>query len=97
MARQSAVNAQDPENNPAPLQRTRVRVPLEDRSYDIKISSGEMDQFAAGVLEAIPDLSHALVIFDQAVDKPWVEHFTSVLHSHSDSIRLARFPFLPEK
>ncbi|MEC7680555.1 MAG: 3-dehydroquinate synthase [Planctomycetota bacterium] len=90
MARQSAVNAQDPENNPAPLQRTRVRVPLGDRSYDIKISSGEMDQFAAGVLEAIPDLSHALVIFDQAVDKPWAEHFTSVLHNHTDSMRISQ-------
>ena len=52
---------------------TTVDVPLGDRSYQIEISSGAIDGFARSITTEIGDLSHAIVIADQAVDAKWAE------------------------
>ena len=50
---------------------SRVEVQLDERSYQIVISSGQFDQFTAWIGDQIPDLSHAIVIADEAVDLKW--------------------------
>jgi 3-dehydroquinate synthase len=52
---------------------TLVDVPLGDRSYQIEISSGAVDRFAASITAVIDDLSHAIVIADEAVDTKWAQ------------------------
>lgn len=66
-----------------------VRVQLDDRSYDIEISSGKVERFADSVTRAIPDLSHALVIFDEAVKEPWAAALSAALASRSDVLRIS--------
>ncbi|MEM6692770.1 MAG: 3-dehydroquinate synthase [Planctomycetota bacterium] len=50
---------------PASLQ--RVDVELDQRSYPIIVSSGQIDKIAGHVVAAIPDLTHAVLIHDEAV------------------------------
>lgn len=69
---------------------TVVRVPLEDRSYQIDISSGLIEDAAHRIQEALPDLSHAIVIADAAVDKPWANHVCEGLSSGATKIRVSR-------
>ncbi len=48
-----------------------LTVPLGERSYPIRISSGDADQFASAIGQTLPDLTHALIIGDEAVEEPW--------------------------
>ncbi len=50
---------------------TCVEVALGERSYPIEITSSELDEIGARILLRIPDLTHALVIFDSEVEKRW--------------------------
>lgn len=57
---------QSPEQSP-----NRVDVPLGDRSYPIEISSGQFSRFAATIGHTVEDISHAIVIADEAVGQEW--------------------------
>ncbi|MGV3484571.1 MAG: 3-dehydroquinate synthase [Planctomycetaceae bacterium] len=48
-----------------------IEVALGERSYQILLSSGKWMDSVAKIQAALPDLSHALVISDQAVDEAW--------------------------
>ena len=48
-----------------------LTVPLGERSYPIRISSGDTDHFASAIGQTLPDLTHAVIIADQAVEEPW--------------------------
>ncbi|MGB1925282.1 MAG: 3-dehydroquinate synthase [Rubripirellula sp.] len=79
---------------PAPAEdsqmgQSTVQVQLGDRSYDIEIASGAIDRFADSVLGAIPDLSHALVIFDESVQDPWVSRISKHLSSRCPNLRVS--------
>ncbi len=50
---------------------TCVNVPLGDRSYRIEITSDSVTGFAKQIKREIGDLSHVLVIADEAVDDAW--------------------------
>ncbi len=65
---------QQPDSSP-----NRVDVHLGDRSYPIDISSGQFDQFASAIIQQIDDLSHAVVIADDAVDSQWATPLTDAL------------------
>lgn len=67
-----------------------VRVPLDDRSYEIEITSGKLKHAAARIQAAIPDLSHAIVISDAAVQETWGNLISVGLESSSDQIRVSR-------
>ena len=69
---------------------SQVRVSLSDRSYNIEISSGAVDGFVNSIHRVIPDLTHALVIFDQAVERPWAERLVNTLQSSTGSLRLSQ-------
>ncbi|WP_372725373.1 3-dehydroquinate synthase [Novipirellula sp.] len=56
-----------------------VEVPLGDRSYPIKIGTQQIDSFSQTILATLPDLSHALVIADAAVENPWAKQLTDSL------------------
>ncbi len=71
---------------------TTVDVPLGDRSYQIEISSGAVDGFARSIATAIGDLSHAIVIADEAVDAKWAEPLARALAAigGDDPIRVSK-------
>ncbi len=71
------------------VSQSRVRVQLGDRSYDIQISSGAIDQFVDLILDAIPDLSHALVISDEAVESPWVGQIMTAFDQKATAVRVS--------
>lgn len=60
-----------PERSISGQSATRVEVSLAQRSYSIDISSGQFDQFAGAIETAIDDVSHAIVIADEAIDMKW--------------------------
>ena len=68
-----------------------VEVPLGDRSYRIEIRSGNLDGFAASIVAAVDDLSHAVVIGDEAVEQ-WAAPLVASLESLDvgRSIRVSR-------
>lgn len=61
----------------------QVAVPLGDRSYQIHISSGATDRFASAIGQTLQDVSHAVVIADQAVTSDWAEPLVRDLESSS--------------
>ncbi len=67
-----------------------LTVPLGDRSYSIRISSGELDQFANAILSAIPDLSHAVMIEDESVRDPWGNQLATSLAQGQADVRVSR-------
>jgi 3-dehydroquinate synthase len=67
----------------------QLTVPLGDRSYAIHISSGGVDQFASSLREVMPDLSHVLIIADQAVENPWCRTLIESLQRLDGSLRLS--------
>jgi len=71
------------------ISQSQVRVQLGDRSYDIQISSGAIDQFVDLILDAIPDLSHALVISDEAVESPWVGQIKTAFDQKATAVRVS--------
>lgn len=71
------------------ISQSQVRVQLGDRSYDIQISSGAIDQFVDLILDAIPDLSHALVISDEAVESPWVGQIMTAFDQKATAVRVS--------
>jgi 3-dehydroquinate synthase len=60
---------------------SQVDVRLGERSYQIDISSGRFDQFATVIRQQIEDLSHAVVIADEAVDGQWAEPLATGLQN----------------
>jgi 3-dehydroquinate synthase len=48
-----------------------VEVPLGERGYRVEITSAAVDRFAESIKTAIGDLTHAVLIADQAVDGRW--------------------------
>ena len=62
---------------------TQVRVSLGDRSYDIQIASGSIAEAAGAICDSLGDLSHALLIADQAVVGQWAEPIADGLKSHN--------------
>ncbi|MFK8112737.1 MAG: 3-dehydroquinate synthase [Rubripirellula sp.] len=56
-----------------------VNVPLGQRSYNIEITTGAVDRFADSIRSAIGDLSHAIIIADEAVDERWAHSLSSSL------------------
>lgn len=62
-----------------------VEVPLGDRGYRVEISSGRCDRFAESITSAIPDLTHAIVIADEAVDDRWAAPLANSLETAGDS------------
>ena len=56
-----------------------VRVDLSERSYDIEIGSAVLPEFAQAAKSHLGDLSHMLVIADEAVEAKWETstHFSS--------------------
>jgi 3-dehydroquinate synthase len=69
---------------------TTVHVPLGERSYEIAITSGLIQNAAARIHEVIPDLSHAIVIADRAVDEPWANQICEGLRTGSKKTRVSR-------
>ncbi|MCG8650762.1 MAG: 3-dehydroquinate synthase [Pirellulales bacterium] len=58
---------------------TTVRVPLSDRSYPIQIGRSLTEVLNATLFDAVGDLSHVLVISDQAVEQPWAAAIVTAL------------------
>jgi 3-dehydroquinate synthase len=70
---------------------SRVEVPLGTRSYLIEISSGEANRFARAIKASIGDLSHALIIADEAVDTAWAGPLADALATTSGNrIRVSK-------
>lgn len=51
----------------------RLEVSLGSRSYSIRIASDSWQRCGEWIVEALPDISHALVVADQAVDHRWAQ------------------------
>ena len=60
-----------------------VDVPLGDREYAIKIGSNVASSFASETLNALGDLSHALVIADESVLQHWASPIAESLRQAS--------------
>ncbi|TWT48149.1 3-dehydroquinate synthase [Rubripirellula amarantea] len=57
---------------PSSLQPASItHVSLGDRSYDIHVTSGAAGDFAERVTRAVPDLTHAVIVSDEAVLSDW--------------------------
>lgn len=56
-----------------------VSVSLAERSYDIRITCGATDTFADTIVAELGDLSHALLIVDQAVQERWAAPLAETL------------------
>ena len=69
-----------------------VDVPLGERGYRVEIASGAVDRFAQSITATISDLTHAIMITDQAVDAPWATPLAQSLESFSgpESIRVSK-------
>ena len=59
--------------DPASHDIATVNVPLGERSYEIHIQTSGQDKFGQTVSASLDDLSHALVIADQAVAQKWAK------------------------
>ena len=68
---------------------TCLTVPLAERSYPIRISSGDTGSFANAIRRALPDLTHAVIIADQAVDEPWSRTLTESLALADPALRIS--------
>lgn len=68
----------------------QLTVPLSDRSYPIQITSGAVGQFATVIREVLPDLSHAILICDQAVQDPWCRSLEESFPNGDSEVRLSR-------
>lgn len=66
-----------------------VEVPLADRSYRIEITSNQVSRFAAATMQVLEDLSHALVIADQAVS-PLAAQIVSDLTAAKEAVRASQ-------
>ncbi len=71
---------------------TLVAVPLGDRSYDIQISSAAMDRFGDSIISGIGDLSHALVVADQAVLERWAQPIAAALQMREIRVDITAIP-----
>ncbi|MGB0599655.1 MAG: 3-dehydroquinate synthase [Rubripirellula sp.] len=69
--------------------RALVRLSLDERSYDIHITTGEVNRFAECLIGSIPDLSHAIVVADQAVSD-LADQIAVGLESQESEIRASR-------
>lgn len=69
---------------------SQVEVPLGDRSYRIEITSGATDRFAQSITRTLSDLTHAVVIADEAVDSRWAQPLARSLQGVDDSIRVSQ-------
>jgi 3-dehydroquinate synthase len=69
-----------------------VDVPLGERGYRVEIASGAVDRFAQSITATISDLTHAIMICDQAVDAPWATPLAQSLESFRgpESIRVSK-------
>jgi len=56
-----------------------ITVSLGDRSYNIRVCSGQWNQTAEEILAAVPDISHVLVITDAAIASSWTAGIVSQL------------------
>lgn len=56
-----------------------IQVSLGDRGYPIIISTDKWDEVADKIKAAVPDLTHALVIGDQAITDTWAAPIVGVL------------------
>lgn len=65
-------------------------VPLGDRSYPIQITSGEVGQFGSVIRQALPDLTHAVVLTDEAVAEPWCRMLVESLASSESVPRVSQ-------
>ncbi|WP_068267704.1 3-dehydroquinate synthase [Rubripirellula obstinata] len=65
-----------------------------DRSYPIHISSGQTDTLGRSIRDAIPGISHAVVVMDESVVDPWGDQLCQSLvngHSANDqAVRVSR-------
>ena len=72
----------------------RLNVSLGERSYPILIGTGSLSGFASTVVDVIDDLSHAIIIADEAVNSPWADNLFDKLgkqQSHNgDPVRVDR-------
>lgn len=66
-----------------------VEVPLEDRSYRIEITTACVARFADSICHATGDLTHAIVIADEAVDSQWATPLCRSLESR-DEVRVSK-------
>ena len=57
--------------SPNMLNSSTISVSLGDRTYAIEITTGKTNQFAAKLRNAIPDLTHAVLLSDEAVAQAW--------------------------
>lgn len=64
-----------------------VQVPLVDRGYDIRIVTNRHNEFSEQLLQAVGDLSHALVICDEAVAEKWAQPLADQL-SHTGNTKV---------
>ena len=67
-----------------------LTVPLGDRSYSLQISSGEVDHFAESIRRVLPDMTHAVILDDQAVDEPWCRRLQESLAQGDPSLRISK-------
>lgn len=69
-----------------------VQVPLGERGYQVEISSGAFDRFAASIQSTVGDLTHAMVIADQVVDERWASPLANSLETvgPAASIRVSK-------
>jgi 3-dehydroquinate synthase len=65
-----------------------IVVSLGDRSYPIVVCSGKWGDVVSRIFAAIPDLTHALVIGDQAITKSWT---APVVRGLRESVRCDLF------
>ncbi|MGI9471649.1 MAG: 3-dehydroquinate synthase [Rubripirellula sp.] len=68
----------------------RVQVPLGERSYPIEITAGDIARTADRVQAELSDISHAIVIADDAVDTRWATPLCESLASCETAIRVSR-------
>lgn len=78
----------EPEHRSATL----VPVSLGDRSYRIEISSGRFDQFAAVLRSLLDDMTHAVLIADQAVEGAWANRLATALSSAGPRVSYTTVP-----
>lgn len=67
-----------------------LSVPLGERSYSIRISSGDFERFRDEIVAALPDMTHAVIISDEAVEEPWCQMLERSLTGTAESARISR-------
>ena len=61
----------------------QIIVPLGERTYPIRIRSGQFDAVAGDIATTLGDLSHAIVISDESVRESWAVPLASALRELS--------------